>query len=318
MFEAVKKALNRFTVLDLLPEPGERLLTQCGLGGPSVFGGVLLGGGTLINPLYLPVARLMRNFHLPLYAVGTGVGNPGLGISSPDNSLEGWKDLLRDSPLVSVRGPLSQSLLQQAGITQGEIIGDPALAFTPEAEPPFRSRKRLVINLAQAGHPEIFRCIGELARQFLQSGGEVVGVALGSGDRRALEAFRGENRIAEMKIEDHRRSAEGLLETLAGSYALMGVRLHAAVLASCAGVPSVLMAYRSKCQDFMSSMELQSFAVPLSPADAGIARLQECFARILAEPELGRQVYRKALFWKGCQQRYYSRLSAQLEERITT
>jgi polysaccharide pyruvyl transferase WcaK-like protein len=318
MFQVVRKALNRFAVLDLLPEPGERLLTQLGLGGADVFRAVLLGGGTLINPLYLPLARMVRNFRLPLYTVGTGVGNPGLGISSPDNSLEGWKDLLGNSPLISVRGPLSQHLLQQAGITQGEIIGDPALGFTPEAEPLFRRRRRLVINLTDVSHHGIFRLIGQLIRQFLESGGEVVGVALGSGDRKALEAFCQENRITEMKIEDHRRSAEGLLRTLEGSYALISVRLHAAVLASCVGVPPLLMAYRSKCEDFMSSMGLKWFAVPLSSGEAGTLRLEECFAQILSEPDLCRQIYRKALFWKGRQQEYYSRLLAQIEKVMTS
>ena len=317
MWEAIQNALRRFPILDLLPEPGERLLTRLGWGGRSVFRAVLLGGGTLINPLHLPVARMMRSFGLPLYTVGTGVGNPGLGISSSDGSLDGWKGLLNESPLVSVRGPLSQQLLRQAGITPGEMIGDPALAFTPDTEPPFRSRRRLVINLAQAGSHEIFRYVGELTRQFVESGGEVVGVALGSGDRTALEAFRQQNQLGAMRIEDHRRFAEGLLRTLEGSYVSISVRLHAAVLASCVGVPSVLMAYRSKCRDFMSSMELEPFAVPLSPDGTGVAQLQERFAQILSEAELCRQIYQKALFWKGRQQEYYSRLSTQIENLMT-
>jgi polysaccharide pyruvyl transferase WcaK-like protein len=210
--------------------------------------------------------------------------------------------------------------LRQAGIAHAEVIGDPALAFTPETEPPFRSRRRLVINLTQesgsrygTGDYEIFRHVGKLAGQFMESGGEVVGVALGDSDRQVLEAFRHQNNIGNMRIEDHRCSAQSLLQTLEGSYALISVRLHAAVLASCAGVPSVLLAYRSKCRDFMSSMELESFAVPLS-RDTGVPQLQECFTQVLARPELCRQIYRKALFWKGRQQEYYSRLSAQIEK----
>jgi hypothetical protein len=114
----------------------------------------------------------------------------------------------------------------------------------------------------------------------------VIGIALGNDDRKALEGFRQENRVGAVRIEDHRCSAERLLQTLEGSYALISVRLHAAALASCVGVPSVLLTYRSKCQDFMSSMGLEFFAVPLSPADAGILRLRDCFAQILSRPGL--------------------------------
>ena len=318
MFEAIRKAMSRFTLLDLLPEPGERLLTQLGLGGPNVFRAALLGGGTLINPLYLPVARMIRNFHLPLYAVGTGVGNPGFGISFADHSLEGWASLLCDSPFLSVRGPLSQHLLQQAGITHAEVIGDPALSFTPEEEPPFRGRRRLVINLVQAGQGEIFRRIGQLTALFVKSGGEAIGVALGNGDREALAEFRQRNHIKSMRIEDHRRSAESLLRTLEGSHALISVRLHAAVLASCVGVPPVLLAYRSKCRDFMSSMGLESFAVPFPPDGASGKQLQDGFEQILSQPDLGRKIHGTALRWKRKQQEYYSRLSAQLEKVMSS
>ncbi len=314
MFEAIRKAMGRFTLLDLLPEPGERLLTQLGLGGPNVFRAALLGGGTLINPLYVSVARMIRNFRLPLYTVGTGVGNPGFGISSSDHSLEGWVSLLRDSPFLSVRGPLSLYLLQQAGITHAEVIGDPALSFTPEKEPSFRRRRRLIINLVQTGRGEIFRRIGQLTAQFVDSGGEAVGVALGSGDRKALEEFRRRNHIKAMRIEDHRRSAESLLQTLEGSHALISVRLHAAVLASCVGVPPVLLAYRSKCRDFMSSMGLESFAVPFPEDGTSGKQLQDGVEQILSQPDLGRQIYGTALRWKRKQQEYYSRLSAQFEK----
>ena len=39
------------------------------------------------------------------------------------------------------------------------------------------------------------------------------------------------------------------------------MRLHSAVLATCAGVPPILVGYCDKCADFMESMELMDWHV---------------------------------------------------------
>ncbi len=318
LFDAVRRSLSDLPVIPFIAAPGESMLARTGLGGASVFRAVLLGGGTLIHPYYLPAAQLIRRFGLPLYTVGTGVGSPGF-FAPQDSPLTGWKEILAASPLLSVRGPLSLQALHALGLAHAEVIGDPVLGLAPDTPPPFRSRQRLVINLAQEKAPatesaeyKLFRKVAELAGRFASDGGELVGVALGSRDRAVLEKFRKDNHLSGMRIEDHRTSAEGLFQTLSGSVALIGVRLHSAVFAACLGVPPLLIAYRAKCEDFMASMDLQDFAVPLSP-ELGPARLELCFNQVLSQPELGRRIYEKALFWKSKQQAFYSKLI----ERIT-
>jgi polysaccharide pyruvyl transferase WcaK-like protein len=319
MFEAIRKAVRQLPMLTLFPEPGERLLAQWGLGGPALFRAVLLGGGTLINPLYLPLARLLKAQGLPIYTIGTGVGNPGFGISHrDDDSLQEWADILRESPFISVRGPLSEELLRRAGLTHVQVVGDPALALTPDVAPVFRSRPRLVINLSQENprqrgetYGRFFQAVGDLAKHFAADGGEVVGVVLGEGDRQVLEAFRQERSLSALSIEDHRRSGESFLSTVSGAHAVISVRLHAAVLASCVGVPSLLFAYRSKCQDFMSSMGVEQLAIPVTE-EANASAIRDRFLQTLSNPLLGPQLYERALFWKRKQEEYYQRLSAEL------
>ncbi|MDQ6676808.1 MAG: hypothetical protein M3Z09_05880, partial [Acidobacteriota bacterium] len=85
------------------------------------------------------------------------------------------------------------------------------------------------------------------------------------------------------------------------------------VLACCAGVPPVLLAYRKKCEDFMASMDLQEFAVPVSK-ETGPALLRAKWEEVLSRTELGRQVYEKALSWKGIQAAYFDRLIARMRE----
>ena len=197
------------------------------------------------------------------------------------------------------------------------MIGDAALGLAPDALPKLRSRKQLVINLAQepgveygTGEFRVFNDIGEIASRFLQEGGQLLGVALGSRDRSTLELFRAAHKLHGMRIEDHRSSGDGLLTAIEGSTALIGVRLHSAVLACCVGVPAILLAYRSKCQDFMNSMNLDAFAIPLNDPAGPLLRAR--FRQIMADPALGEQIYRQAIFWKRKQQAYFSQLSARL------
>ena len=312
MFDVIRMALPELQVIQFGSPVAERSLAKIGLSGRSFFRAVLLGGGTLIHPLYLEAARLVKSFGTPLYTAGTGVGSPGFG-SSEGFSLDGWGETF-DRQFVGVRGPLSQGLLQNAGLTQASVIGDPALGLTPETIPAFGSRNHLVISLAQepgAPHVEkypVIEHLGRLAKAFTADGGEVVGVALGNGDRAVLTRFKNENGLAKMSIEDHRTSGEGLLQTLTGSVALIGVRLHAAVLASCVGVPPLLFAYRRKCEDFMAAMELSDFTIPLSP-ETPADLLSAKWNQVRSQPDLGGRIYRKALFWKAKQHLYYRRLA---------
>jgi len=307
MFQAISKSLAPNQVLPLLPVPGERLLEAVGAGGAKRFGAVVLGGGTLINRFYIDLAKLVASWKVPFCVAGTGVGSPGFGFSSGDEgNLQGWAEILRRSPLVGVRGPKSAQLLQGTGVSNVEIIGDPALAFTPDSLPPLRAKPRLVLNLGPDCHSQNAG-VASVAREFLRGSGEVVGVALGAGDRACLLRFRRQHGFREMSVESHRDAAERLFRTLAGSQAVISVRLHAAVLAACAGVPSVLLAYRSKCLDFMSSMNLQEFAVATSVAEDA-PYLRELLRKISCTPKLREMIHQTALMWAGRQQEFFGRL----------
>jgi hypothetical protein len=76
MFERVSKAFPEFKLVPFLPESGERLISRWNVG-PAIFDGVLFGGGTLINCEFAGLAQFVRENHVPIYTVGTGVGSPG-------------------------------------------------------------------------------------------------------------------------------------------------------------------------------------------------------------------------------------------------
>jgi len=315
VFDAIRGSLAvDEPLIQFIAAEGETMLRKFGLGGTDFFRAVLFGGGTLIHPYYLPVGRLAQKFGIPMYTVGTGVGSPGL--FAPERpSLSGWKSVLQDCELLSVRGPLSCELLRNLGLAHTEVIGDPALGLAPDAPPPFRTRQRLIINLVHESRPTpgsseyaMLRQVAAIANDFAGRGGELVGVALGGKDREALEMFSREHDVGSLGIEDHRTSTARLFETVSGSMGLIGIRLHSAVLASCVGVPSILFAYREKCRDFMMSMNQGDFAVEISH-DRGPRRIAECFEQLQSDEELGPAIYRKALFWKNQQRAFYARLA---------
>lgn len=316
MFRVIRDSLecNEPLIPFISPEC-EEILARRKLGGVALFRAGILGGGTLIHQYLLPAVRMIHRSRIPLYTVGTGVGSPGF--FAPNTiTLSGWKDILQDCRMVSVRGPLSLQMLQELGVDHAEVIGDPALGLTGASAPPFRSRQRLIINLAQERQPipgssehAMLAQVAKLANDFREKGGELVGIALGGGDYQTLKRFMRNHRVSRMRIEDHRHSRPmAVLETIAGSIGLIGVRLHSAVLASCVGVPSVLFAYRDKCNDFMASMGLSEFAVEVS-MDRGPREIERCFHKLQSEPAPGPAIYQTAVGWKNRQADFYTRLA---------
>jgi len=78
------------------------------------------------------------------------------------------------------------------------------------------------------------------------------------------------------------------------------VRLHGAVLACAAGVPPLMLGYRSKCADFMMSMDLERWHVDLAnPACSGARGKLE---RLIGEaPGMREEVLDRARGWR-CRQ----------------
>ena len=320
--EAVFQAIRESLIVDesLIPfiaAEGESMLARLGLGGTAIFRAVLLGGGTLIHPYYSPVARKAREVrHSPVHGRNGCRREPWILYSGASPPLHGWKETSPGlSASVRARGPRSCELLQNLGLVHAEVIGDPALGLASDIPQQYRSRQRLIINLAQESPPAsesgeyaMYRQVARIANDFADQGGEVVGTALGPGDRAALEMLKRDHHLVRLRIEDHRTSTDGLFETISGSIGLIGVRLHSAVLASCVGVPSILFSYRDKCKDFMTSMDLGDFAVEIS-RDHGPRRIEQCFDRLQSDGDLGPAIYKKAVFWKRQQHAFYARLA---------
>jgi len=101
-----------------------------------------------------------------------------------------------------------------------------------------------------------------------------------------------------------------LIRSIQTCDALIGVRLHSAVLAACAGVPPVLIGYRDKCLDFMLSMDLESLHIPLSEETIGTLRerIEEKLDSIERLRTVGSFIHDRARHWAKVQKMFVDRM----------
>ncbi len=82
--------------------------------------------------------------------------------------------------------------------------------------------------------------------------------------------------------------------------AAIAVRLHVAVLASCIGVPTALIAYRDKAYDFMASMGALDLMV--SCGDDAESEIRELLPELVeCADETGVRLWRRAHHWRSLQ-----------------
>lgn len=298
MAEAARRVLAPAQLLPLAAEERERRLRRLGLSGPAFFHGAILGGGTLVNPLWhRPVLQALAD-GLPLWTLGTGVGS--CGFAQPEGiAFEDWQPQLRRFRALGVRGPRSQARLRELGLDAAEVLGDLALALTPETRPKEVAPTRFLLNVAgDPGDPETARglaALEEAARSLVERSWQPVAVALHWDDEAPLKLLLG--RLGRAGNPVHRPTTPEAFFALAAPCSLsLSVRLHGAVLGCCLGIPPLLLAYREKGLDFLESMDLGSWA--LRP-DSDAATARKLLSRLEAERfELRDTIHRRALDWR--------------------
>ena len=113
---------------------------------------LLLGGGTAIGRrnwrLVLTANGAVLARAKPWYLIGAGVEDPafqGRNSFSANGELARWRGICGNFASVTVRGPRSVELLDEAGIPS-RMVGDPALLHEP-GDVPVAEEKLLGINL---------------------------------------------------------------------------------------------------------------------------------------------------------------------------
>lgn len=228
-----------------------------------------LGGGTLINnPHYLRYCERALDSGLELIIFGTGVSAPNsiteFGKTPvPEEIQRRWVEVLDASKFVGVRGYHSQNLLKEQGFESGVVIGDTALALCGESH---KTSETIGINVGMLGHSELglekyCAVIEEVIADLLSEGRCVELVPLHRIDYGISTKLAGKFPGWPISLWKDYLDLEKTVSRIADYRLMISQRLHGAVVATGCGVPTVSLAYRAKCDDYMNSIGMDEYLV---------------------------------------------------------
>jgi polysaccharide pyruvyl transferase WcaK-like protein len=220
----------------------------------------LMGGGTLVGRSMWR-GRLLAAESIsagPAFFTGVGVEDPsfdGARTYTDDGELRRWADILAGAEIVTVRGPMSQALLQSVGV-HAEIASDPALLL----QPPQVEHEARVLGLNVALPEDLYRDAGSyvdetisMAQVLTRDGWNIRLLPFTTSDYSVSEIVA-KSLGGGVEIIEAWHSVPQLLAHIARCDVVVGQRLHAVVLASACAVPAVALDYRPKCRDFQASL----------------------------------------------------------------
>jgi len=256
--------------------------------------GVLLGGGTLIGNGHFrdTLQRLARTLPgAPHDMLAVGVEDPSFsGTRRRDvaGELELWTELLAEFPVVRVRGPLSQRALADVGVSS-VVTGDPALLLGPGSAVgrPVTSRICVNIGVVDEMWGDMDRLVDEVvgfSRDCVRQGFELVFLSVWPKDTPLVHAVH--RAVGAGTVFTEYTDAERAIDLLSGCDVVVSHKLHAAVLAACAGTPAIAMEYRPKCLDFQMSVGRDAYSVRTDQVSR--ARLLELLERSMSALEVDR------------------------------
>ena len=209
---------------------------------------VVLGGGTLIGD---PVVRRL----IEAIVAGADVSPIclGTGVDAARGDLAKWVPVLRRFSFVGVRGPRSRNALLAAGIDAHEVA-DPALIFGDAGARPHGG---VTVNVGWGssrlgGEYERYVSAMRGAIQIWSKAGVSVDlVSVWPKDDACTREIAAGNPVRRVVL-----SADGMhhqIRALGSSDVAVCIKLHAGILSLCQSVPTVLLSYRDKIDDFSDS-----------------------------------------------------------------
>jgi polysaccharide pyruvyl transferase WcaK-like protein len=271
---------------------------------------ILLGGGTLIKGPSMHLKRLNNAFRLypnsKLITFGTGVGDEALWASfGCKTDKTAWCSILNRSEYLSVRGPISREFLQNWGVDkQIHVVGDPAMWFARNKISPKQRRKYIGINLG----PSRNNIFGQDENRVLSFGANLIHLLNKNGWKITLFPVNNDDipylrRAAKMAgvnnlpMQQTFYHVEDTLKALEKQDIFVGEKLHSVVLANCAYTPAIMLEYRTKCRDYMRSINQEKWVYRTDNLDPNIIfdGLNELYKNVDLYQD---QIYDQMQYWR--------------------
>ena len=312
MLEAAERLFPNARLLPYIYPKQEGRFELIGLSGIRYFDSVILGGGTLISSTWFDMVRTALQQGLGVWSLGTGVGSSGF--DQPNHiDLSAWKPLLADFQRLGVRGPRSKDMLNAMGLANAEVVGDLALSLTQDHLTALADSPRFALNISvpvgQSYNEGEYIRLQELELvlpKLIHQGWQPVPVAMHPSDVEPIRQLLQRLSMEHLPIPVL-SSADDFFELVSPCSFTIAVRLHAAVLSCCVGVPPLMLGYRDKCLDFMESMHLEDWHIGLQTAQPS-----EISDKVLLLAQAGlpmrSQILNQAKLWKTSIRTYISDL----------
>lgn len=261
---------------------------------------LLSGGGSLLQDVtsphsifyYLGVVRLAQMMGKKTMFIAQGIGPLTLSRSrrltaSVANRLNA----------ITVRDPGSAVLLREIGVSRPpvEVTADPALLLAPDAPPPPTGNPAFGVALRPwHGHDALAFHVAAAARQALPGRRALVFPMQPQSDKELAEQFTREwHQESRTTLCSTETGLAALTQNLASCEMVIGMRLHALILAAACGVPSVALSYDPKVAAFMRLSGQDDAVYDLGHADTDA--LADLLARVWATREARAAALRERL-----------------------
>jgi len=278
LFLAYKKILGQ----DLIHFQGGRIQTFIAKVFKVEHTKAFLAGGTLINRLGLFSLRDAFKVFNKIYVIGTGVAQNYFWSTQSGfiNETSEWMEALKKASYLSVRGPLGKNLLEENGVSEVEIFGDPVITFALPEKRVVTNKKVIGINVgvskdaAWVSEEVIFKLYYDLVTKLLHSNWEIHWLVVCDSDLQITKKVASETKT-EQFIHVFFNDPSKYIQLCQEMCVFIGLKLHSVVLAHCAYTPSIMLEYRPKCLDYMLSIGEDDNCFRLDKINA-----EQIFARI--------------------------------------
>jgi len=242
-----------------------------------------------------------------LGGIGTGVEDEALwerfGIMTDK---EAWRRVLDRSDYLAVRGPLSKEHLQRWGVKEEiHVIGDPTIWFAKDEIAPKRGARRVGLNLGPSrgnihGQDEMY-VLEFGARLLCRLQGEGWQITLFPMLQDDVEYLRQAVKMAGInmpKMHEAFLDIEATLSALEEQDVFVGEKLHSVILAHCVYTPAIMLEYRTKCRDFMLSINREdwTYRTDYLDSDLVLERLCELYENV---EQHQMHIFSQMQYWKN-------------------